>query len=164
MAKHRPSDSKFQCWTKWQELRRNKDLPPIETVLQSARLANAVWAKENYRFVIGTYRFLNQRLWESEGYNPDTAKAEPSVKNMRVGKEDCALCKGCGTAAKETIDGEGVKRYTPYACPCSQGKEYPSMGKIMKPDPNCPLCGGRGHKDRKVCTCLREVDEQSKAA
>jgi hypothetical protein len=83
--RHRPSDSKFQCWTKWQELRRNKDLPPVEILLQSARLANAVWAKDNYKFVIGTHRFLNQRLWESEGYNPDTAKAEPSGKKMVAG-------------------------------------------------------------------------------
>ena len=161
--KHRPSDSKAQCWEKWQVLHKNKLLPSIEFLLQSAKLANEEWGKKNFQFVIGTHRFLNQRLWESPGYDPSN-RQDQTVKKLRVGKEDCALCKGSGTAAKKTVDNEGVERYTPYACPCSQGKEYPSMGKIMKPDPKCPLCGGRGHKDRKVCTCLREVDEQSKAA
>lgn len=71
---HRPDDRKADAWKHWQKL---KDIPPINTLLAAVKKYNKSKENQDKQFLISTFRWIENRMWEQNSELPGNGKSKP---------------------------------------------------------------------------------------
>lgn len=71
---HRPDDRKADAWKHWQKM---KDIPPIDTLLAAVKKYNKSKENQDKQFLISTFRWIENRMWEQNSELPGNGKSKP---------------------------------------------------------------------------------------